>query len=113
MLRNRTSIGLDVHARSVVAAAIDGETGEVFRQRLSPDYGQIEAWVQGLPHPVKATHEAGPTGFGLSRHLNAVGVETLVAAPSKLQRPSSGRGQTSEAQRSGTQKSRREYRGLR
>jgi len=29
----RTSVGLDVHARSVVAAAIDGQTGEVFRAR--------------------------------------------------------------------------------
>jgi hypothetical protein len=25
----RTSVGLDVHARSVAAAAIDGETGEI------------------------------------------------------------------------------------
>jgi transposase len=32
----RTSVGLDVHARSVVAAAIDGVTGEVFRARLTP-----------------------------------------------------------------------------
>ena len=32
----RTSVGLDVHARSVVAAAIDGDTGEVFRKRLTP-----------------------------------------------------------------------------
>ena len=27
----RSSVGLDVHVRSVVAAAIDGDTGEVFR----------------------------------------------------------------------------------
>ena len=40
--RNRTSIGLDVHARSVVAAAIDSETGEVHRRRLTPDYREIE-----------------------------------------------------------------------
>ncbi len=32
----RTSVGLDVHARSVVAAAIDGQTGEVFKARLMP-----------------------------------------------------------------------------
>jgi len=44
--------------RSVVAAAIDGETGEVFRQRLSPDHEQIEAWIAGLPHPVKVTYES-------------------------------------------------------
>ena len=29
MFTERTSVGLDVHARSVVAAAIDGVTGEV------------------------------------------------------------------------------------
>jgi transposase len=67
------------------------KSGEVFRQRLSPDYGQIEAWIAGLPHPVKVTYEAGPTGFGLFRHLNAIGVETVAAAPSKLQRPAGDR----------------------
>ena len=29
MKRQRTSIGLDVHARSVVGCALDGDTGEV------------------------------------------------------------------------------------
>ena len=37
MFTERTSVGLDVHARSVVAAAIDGVTGEVFRARLTPN----------------------------------------------------------------------------
>ena len=32
----RTSVGLDVHARSVVAGAIDGQTGGIFRARLTP-----------------------------------------------------------------------------
>ena len=31
MLTERTNGGLDVHARSVVAVAVDGGTGEVFR----------------------------------------------------------------------------------
>ena len=39
----RTSVGLDVHARSVVGCGLDGETGEVFQQRLTPDYGEIVA----------------------------------------------------------------------
>lgn len=86
-MNERTSVGLDVHARSVVAAAIDGVTGEVFRQRLVPDHRHVQAWVQGLPGPWRVTYEAGPTGFGLARYLNGVGIETLVAAPSKLQRP--------------------------
>ena len=34
MLANRTSVGLDVHARSVVACGLDGQTGELFERRL-------------------------------------------------------------------------------
>jgi transposase len=90
----RTSVGLDVHARSVAAAAIDGETGEVFRARLAPSHVQIRNWIGDLPQPAAATYEAGPTGFGLARALNADGVRCVVAAPSKLQRPSGDRVKT-------------------
>src|SRR5680860_747383 len=83
----RTSVGLDVHARSVVAAAIDGVTGEVHRRKKAPEFAEILAWVGSLPGPVKVTYEAGPTGFGLARFLAQAGVECVVAAPSKLQRP--------------------------
>jgi transposase len=83
----RTSVGLDVHARSVVAAAIDGVTGEVFRARLTPSHQEISGWLAALPGPVAVSYEAGPTGFGLARALDAVGVRCVVAAPSKLQRP--------------------------
>jgi len=51
VLIERTSVGLDVHARSVVACGIDGVTGEVHRARLCPDTGEIMAWVRGLPGP--------------------------------------------------------------
>jgi transposase len=37
----RTSVGLDVHARSVVACGLDTATGELFRARLCPDHGEI------------------------------------------------------------------------
>ena len=46
MIRNRTSVGLDVHARTVVACAIDDETGEIHHRRLSPDPAEITAWIQ-------------------------------------------------------------------
>ena len=69
----RTSVGLDVHARSVVAAAVDGVTGEVFRARLTPDHGEILRWVRALPGTAAATYEAGPTGFGLYRALTEAG----------------------------------------
>src|SRR4249920_876121 len=85
--RHRTSVGLDVHARSVVGCGLDGDTGEVFSQRLCPDHREVLGWIGGLPGPVAVTYEAGPTGFGLARALSAAGIDCRVAAPSKLQRP--------------------------
>jgi transposase len=90
----RTSVGLDVHARSVVACALDGQTGEVFRHRLTPNHDEILAWIVSLPPPVSVVYEAGPTGFGLARFLLAAGIDTVIAAPSKLQRPSGDRVKT-------------------
>lgn len=87
MFVERTSVGLDVHARSVVAAAIDGVTGELVQARLTASHDHIRSWIQALPGPVAVTYEAGPTGFGLARTLQAAGVRCEVAAPSKLQRP--------------------------
>jgi len=69
----RTSVGLDVHARSVAAAAIDGVTGEVFRARLVPAPREVIGWIEALPGPAAAVYESGPTGFGLARALNAAG----------------------------------------
>ncbi len=94
MFTERTSVGLDVHARSVAAAAIDGVTGELFQSKLTPSYEHIRSWVRHLPGPVAVTYEAGPTGFGLYRALTAAGVRCEVAAPSKLQKPSGDRVKT-------------------
>jgi transposase len=90
----RTSVGLDVHARSVAAAAIDGVTGELFQAKLTPSHDHVRSWVQGLPGPVAVTYEAGPTGFDLYRVLSAAGIRCEVAAPSKLQKPSGDRVKT-------------------
>jgi len=90
----RTSVGLDVHARSVVAAAIDGVTGELFQSRLAPSHEHVRSWLGDLPGPVAVAYEAGPTGFGLARALNAAGIRCEVVAPSKLQRPSGDRVKT-------------------
>jgi transposase len=45
----------------------------------------------GLPRPVRAAYEAGPTGYGLARELTHRGVECVVAAPSKIPRASGER----------------------
>ncbi len=94
MFAERTSVGLDVHARSVAAAAIDGVTGELIQARLTPSHEHIESWLRALPGPVAVAYEAGPTGFGLSRALSAAGIRCVVAAPSKLQRPAGDRVKT-------------------
>jgi transposase len=90
----RTSVGLDVHARSVVAVGLDGLSGEVIRARLGSDLPEVLAWVRGLPGPVRVVYEAGPTGFGLARALAGEGIECLVAAPSKISRPAGDRVKT-------------------
>jgi transposase len=90
----RTSVGLDVHARSVVGCAIDGLTGEIHKVRLAPDHGDVLAWLKRLPGPVRVAYEAGPTGFGLARALEDAGIGCVVAAPSKISRASGDRVKT-------------------
>ena len=73
MIGQRTSVGLDVHARSVVGCGLDVQTGEVLRTRLTPVHEDVIGWLRSLPGPVKVTYEAGPTGFGLARALDGGG----------------------------------------
>ena len=94
MIIERTSVGLDVHARSVVATGLDVVTGEVFSQRLVPASEVVVEWLRGLPAPVAVTYEAGPTGFGLYRAITAAGFRCVVAAPSRLTRPAGDRVKT-------------------
>ncbi len=94
MFTERTSVGLDVHARSVVAHAMDVQTGEIFKARLCPDPVEVTAWIKTLPGPSAAIYEAGPTGYGLARTLLGNDIRTVVAAPSKLQKPSGARVKT-------------------
>jgi transposase len=90
----RTFVGLDVHARTIVGCAIDVNTGEVLHRRFGYDLAEVVTWIMALPGPQTATYEAGPTGFGLFRLLTGSGIECVVAAPSKLQRPSGDRVKT-------------------
>jgi len=86
----RTAIGLDVHARSVQAEALDTVTGEVVQARLAGELATVLDWVEGVRAvhgPVRVAYEAGPTGFGLARALAQAGIGCVVAAPSKMLRP--------------------------
>src|SRR4051812_7138861 len=83
MAGTMTWVGLDVHARSTHAAAIDTMTEELTRPRFGPGTDAPVAWLQALPGPVRACYEAGPTGFGLYRAATAVGIAMQVIAPGK------------------------------
>lgn len=81
-----TSIGLDVHARSVAAAAFNPFTGEVVHRDFGTDAAEIAEWALGFEEP-RACYESGPTGFHMARELRALGLDCAVAAVSKMQRP--------------------------
>jgi len=59
-------VGLDVHARSVVAGVIDVGSGEVRSQRVLSGSEATVAWLKTLPAPVRVVYEAqGRPGTGL------------------------------------------------
>lgn len=89
-----TWVGLDVHARSTHGAAINSLTGELERARFGGGTGAVVAWLEGLPGPVKAAYEAGPTGFGLKRAADAAGIAMQVIAPGKTPRAATDRVKT-------------------
>jgi len=89
-----TWVGMDVHARSTHAAAINLLTGEVQRMRFGAGTEGPVAWLGELPGPVRACYEAGPTGFGLYRAAVAAGLRMDVIAPGKTPRGPSDRVKT-------------------
>jgi transposase len=77
-------VGLDVHARSVVAGVIDQGSGELRSLRVPPGNAETVAWLRTLPAPVRVVYEAGPTGYRLARACADAGISCVVAAPSRL-----------------------------
>jgi transposase len=80
------AVGLDVHARSIRVAAVRAD--ELVEERTLPyDEEQVERLLRRWPG-VRCCYEAGPTGFGLYRHLVERGIECAVVAPGLVpQRP--------------------------
>jgi transposase len=94
MAKAKTLVGLDVHATKIVAAVLDAESGELQTFGMNGDAGEAAGLCAGLPRPVRAAYEAGPTGYGLARELSKRRVECVVAAPSKIPRASGDRVKT-------------------
>ena len=96
MAQVRSWVGLDVHRASVFAASMDRESGELRVRRLPGETSEVVAFCASLPGPTRVAYEAGPTGFALSRALAAAGVQCVIAAPGKIERPSSDRVKTDQ-----------------
>jgi transposase len=80
------TVALDVHARSIRVAALRAD--ELLDERTLPyDEQAVERLLRRWPR-VRCCYEAGPTGFGLYRHLVERGVDCQVVAPGLVpQRP--------------------------
>jgi transposase len=89
-----TWVGLDVHAAATVACVVDAASGELSVRRLVGGAGEVAAFCRGLPAAARVAYEAGPTGFALARTLAADGIDCLVAAPGKIERPAQDRVKT-------------------
>jgi len=79
-------VGLDVHARKIVAGVLDAGSGELRSLRAPTLPADTVDWLRQFPAPVRVAYEAGPTGYGLARACVAAGIACTVAAPSKLPR---------------------------
>lgn len=86
-----TWVGMDVHARSTEAAALDTMSGELCRKRFGPGVEPVVQWLRSLPQPLQGCYEAGPTGYGLYRAARKADLCVEVIAPSKTPRASGDR----------------------
>lgn len=89
-----TWVGLDVHARKVVAGVLDAGSGELRCLRAPALPAETVEWLGQFAAPVRVAYEAGPTGYGLARACATAGIACTVAAPSKIPRAAGDRVKT-------------------
>ena len=89
-MSHATAIGLDVHARSITGVALSRDTGEVVSRKFEYDPASVASWISSFDDPC-AVYESGVTGFHLVRALRDMGVDCIVGAVSKMQKPSGDR----------------------
>ena len=91
MAQSMSLVGLDVHAAQTHAAILDTVTGELRGVRLRMAPIDVVEFLAGLPGPVRAVYEAGPTGFGLARVGAERGLDVRVVAAGKVPRAAGDR----------------------
>lgn len=78
-------VGLDVHKDTIViAVAEEGQSDAVPHSTIPHDVPKLIKVLLKLvadKSQLRVCYEAGPTGFGMSRRLNAAGIQCQVIAP--------------------------------
>ncbi|MGC3023483.1 hypothetical protein [Brevibacterium sp. FAM 24630] len=75
-----------IHPKTVTAAALNADTGEIDQATMSTDNNTVISWIRAHGGDAVVTYVAGPTECGLARDLTGQGITCKVAAPSKLLR---------------------------
>ena len=91
MMNATTFVGLDVHARSIKAVALDAMTGEVRSATFGYDACTVAEWARSVDPAARCVYESGVTGFDLQKKLAALGVDCVVGAVSKMIKPAADR----------------------
>lgn len=83
-------VGLDVHKDTIViAVANEGQEAPSVVVTIPHDLNHLQKQLSKLEKDkgnLRVCYEAGPTGFGMSRRLNAAGISCRVIAPSLIPR---------------------------
>ena len=92
-----SQLGWSGRARAQRAGGdVDAESGEMRSRELPGETAKVVEFWRGLPGPTRAAYEAGPTGYGLARALQAAGIGCVVAAPGKIERPAQDKVKTDQ-----------------
>ena len=91
MMNATTFAGLDVHARSIKAVALDVVTGEVRSATFGYDACAVAEWIRSIDPAARCVYESGVTGFDLQKKLSSLGVDCVIGAVSKMIKPAADR----------------------
>ena len=80
-----TFIGLDVHKDSISAGVLEPGVDDPTHDKILHDEPSIRRLLGRFdPATLKVCYEAGPTGYGLARLADSMGIDCQVVAPSLI-----------------------------